>query len=39
MCERSGSLTLKIPSGVTLAGEEKGTVLFLSPTLGVREAL
>jgi hypothetical protein len=31
--------TLKIPSGVTLAGEGLGTVLFLDPKAGVRDAV
>ena len=31
--------TLKIPSGITLAGEGIGTVLFLDPASGEREAL
>jgi hypothetical protein len=31
--------TLKIPSGVTLAGEGVGTILFLDPASGVRDAL
>jgi len=31
--------TLKIPSGVTLAGEGLETVLFLDPTAGVRDAI
>jgi parallel beta-helix repeat protein len=31
--------TLKIPSGVTLAGEGLGTVLFLDPASGMREAI
>jgi parallel beta-helix repeat protein len=31
--------TLKIPSGVTLAGEGLATVLFLDPTVGVRDAI
>ncbi|MBV5312900.1 MAG: alginate lyase family protein [Prolixibacteraceae bacterium] len=31
--------TLKIPSGVTLAGEGLATVLFLDPTAGVRDAI
>lgn len=31
--------TLKIPSGVTLAGEGLSTVLFLDPASGVRDAL
>ncbi|NWJ50321.1 MAG: alginate lyase family protein [Bacteroidetes bacterium] len=31
--------TLKIPSGVTLAGEGRSTILFLSPSSGVRDAI
>lgn len=31
--------TLKIPSGVTLAGEGLGTILFLDPVSGERDAL
>ena len=31
--------TLKIPSGVTLAGEGLGTILFLDPASGNREAI
>jgi hypothetical protein len=31
--------TLQIPSGVTLAGEGNGTVLFLDPASGVRDAI
>jgi hypothetical protein len=31
--------TLKIPSGVTLAGEGAGTILFLDPASGDREAI
>ncbi len=31
--------TLKMPSGVTLAGEGIGTVLFLDPTSGKRDAI
>jgi parallel beta-helix repeat protein len=31
--------TLKIPSGVTLAGEGLGTILFLDPDSGVRDAI
>jgi len=31
--------TLKIPSGITLAGEGRSTILFLSPSSGVREAI
>jgi parallel beta-helix repeat protein len=31
--------TLKIPSGVTLSGEGLGTVLFLDPKSGVRDAI
>jgi parallel beta-helix repeat protein len=31
--------TLKIPSGVTLAGEGLNTVLFLDPSAGVRDAV
>jgi len=31
--------TLQVPSGVTLAGEGIGTVLFLNPASGVRDAI
>jgi len=31
--------TLKIPSGVTLCGEGEGTILFLDPASGEREAM
>ncbi len=31
--------TLKIPSGVTLAGEGTGTVIFLDPASGMRDAI
>jgi hypothetical protein len=31
--------TLKIPSGVTLSGEGLGTILFLDPAAGVRDAI
>lgn len=31
--------TLKIPSGITLSGEGLGTVLFLDPASGVRDAI
>lgn len=31
--------TLKIPSGVTLSGEGLGTILFLDPSSGVRDAI
>lgn len=31
--------TLKIPSGITLAGEGLGTILFLDPNSGMRDAM